>query len=84
MEELQSSEFGVQEERSRRDCKDGMRLQAPSRIRMLKFMKTFDEECSAAEFVATLRRSRGAARYRETNNCDPLCVKFSNCENFSL
>ena len=76
MEELQSSEFGGHEERSRRDCKDGMRLQAPYRIHILKFLKRFDEECSAAEFVATLSCSRGAARYRETNNLDPLCQIF--------
>ena len=34
----------------------------------LKFVKPFDEECSAAEFVATLRCSRGEAIYREANN----------------
>ena len=36
----------------------------------------FEEECGAAEFVATLSCSRGAARYRETNNSDPLCQIF--------
>ena len=76
MTELWRSEFGGQEERSRRVCKDDMRLQAPYRIHILKILKRFDEECSAAEFVATLSCSRGAARYRETNNSDPLCQIF--------
>ena len=57
-------------------CKGAM---SEAKWQGLKFLKMFDEECSAAEFVATLSCSRGAAaaaRYRETNNWDPLCVKI--------